>query len=145
MKKYIYQIQMKAPSDGRLQHLFRSGPWLTLGGFSDTRLMYAEGYIRATREHGPCPGLRIIRLDFPSLTLSKVMQESPEVDWISVGMMPQAFGFQWPYYLSAIEKALRTAYADIKHDDVGKEHAEAIAKMYLQLNEINEKVRNAHE
>lgn len=105
--KYDYRIEAD---------LFGKG-WQTLVGEQDGSLEYMRGRFAGFRESGgPRPAFRLVRVD-PSNPAAepKVLEEAKERTELSVGMLPQAFGFQWATYASAAARALRVAAQDVRH------------------------------
>ena len=103
--KYQYRIEAD---------LFGRG-WRTLVGEQDGSLEYMRGRFDGFRDGGsPCPALRLVRIDPADPTVSKVLDEHKARTDLSVGMVPQAFGYQWPAYANAAARALRIASADAR-------------------------------
>lgn len=104
--KYTYRIEAD----------FMGRGWRTLVGEQDGSLEYMRGRFDGFRGGGsPCPAFRLVRFDpADPNTTPKVLDETKERTELSVGMLPQAFGFQWGAYASAAAKALRTAAYDVR-------------------------------
>jgi hypothetical protein len=104
--KYLYRIEAD---------LFGNG-WRTLVGEQDGSLEYMRGRFDGFRESGgPRPAFRLVRFDPADPTAEpKVLDETKARSDLDVGMLPQAFGFQWGTYASAAAKALRTAAYDVR-------------------------------
>ena len=105
--KYTYRIEADLWGRG----------WRTLVGEQDGSLEYMRGRFDGFRDGGsPCPAFRLVRFDPAAPTTApKVLDETIERTELSVGMLPQAFGYQWCAYASAAAKALRTAAYDVRH------------------------------
>ena len=105
--KYLYRIEAD---------LFGNG-WRTLIGEQDGSLEYMRGRFAGFRESGgPHPAFRLVRVDPADPTAApKLLDEVVERTDLSVGMLPQAFGYQWGTYASAAARALRTAARDVRH------------------------------
>jgi hypothetical protein len=119
--KYLYRIEAE---------LFGNG-WRTIIGEQYGSLEYMRGRFAGFRESGgPRPAFRLVRFDPADPTAEpKVLDETKERTDLSVGMLPQAFGYQWSAYASAAARALRTAAYDVRHaarrnPDLSKHQAE---------------------
>lgn len=103
--RYVYRIE----SD-----LFGNG-WRTLVGEQDGSLEYMRGRFSGFRESGgPRPAFRLVRIDPADPTNMKVIDEQAARTELSVGIVPQASGYQWPAYANAAARALRVASADAR-------------------------------
>ena len=104
--KYEYRIEADILGRG----------WQTLVGEQDGSLEYMRGRFVGFRESGsPRPAFRLVRID-PSNPAAepKVLDETKARTELSVGMLPQACGFQWEAYARAAARALRVAASDVR-------------------------------
>ncbi len=95
------EVEVQLPANGR---------WVSIAG--TLRPGEAWGYVEGYK-HGPGP-----RLPMRAIVqgTGKVLNEDPGQTEVTTGMMPQGFGFQWPYYVRAAERALERATKDVKDD-----------------------------
>ncbi len=105
--RYVYRIESDLFGNGRR----------TLVGEQDGSLEYMRGRFSGFRgSEGPHPAFRLVRIDPADPNAEpKVLDEVKENKELSVGMLPQAFGYQWGIYASAAAKALRKAAQDVRH------------------------------
>lgn len=103
--KYLYRIEADLLGRG----------WRTLVGEQDGSLEYMRGRFDGYR-HGasPRPAFRLVRIDPADPNNPKVLDELKERTDLDVGMVPQAFGYQWPAYANAAARALRVAATDAR-------------------------------
>lgn len=122
--KYTYRIEADILDRG----------WLTLVGEQDGSLEYMRGRFAGFKEGGsPRPAFRLVRIDPNNPAAPKVLEEVGERKTLSVGMIPQACGFQWSAYAHAAANALRVASADVRHasrrNDLYQGHSERFAEI----------------
>lgn len=117
-KKWGWRIRPKPKYLYRIEADFRGRGWHTLVGEQDGSLEYMRGRFDGFRSgEGPCPAFRLVRFDpaDPTAPEPKVLDETKERTDLSVGVLPQALGYQWGTYASAAARALRTAAYDVRH------------------------------
>lgn len=110
--KYLYRIDAYFPVPEEV-----GDGWRTLVGEQDGSLEYMRGRFDGFRNgSSPSPAFRLVRFDpaDPSMP-PKVLDDTKARTELSVGMLPQAFGYQWSTYASAAARALRTAAYDVRH------------------------------
>ncbi len=101
--KYTYRIEANILGRG----------WQVLFGAQDGSLEYMRGRFAGFREgSSPCPAFRLVRVDPEDPSALKILDETRERTELSMGLMPQAFGSQWPTYASAAARALEYASKD---------------------------------
>lgn len=97
-----FTVEIYTPGEGVL-----GNRWHVIA--HDTSRRYCEGYLAAYMEHTPRRAVRLRNGE------GKVLDERPAYDEVSGGAMPAAFGFQWPYLLSAAERTMTQARSDLAH------------------------------
>lgn len=106
-----HQVQIKDP---------RSGEWVTLGGMLDVSRNFAEGYCEGRRESHPCPAMRIVKVQaerfMHKAEILEIVKDYDELTGLRLGMLPQSFGFQWPYIMRAVYESLIHAQIDARMD-----------------------------
>lgn len=106
MSKYLYRIEVKLPGKD----------WQPLFGEQDESREYMRGRFSGFRDKpGPRFAYRLVQTSPTDPALSQVLDTAPERTEVSVGMVPQSFGHQWPMYAMAAARALKVAAGDIRH------------------------------